>query len=1054
MAEAFLSASVKVLLDKIISREFVNFFRSQKLDVSLLEKLKTTLLSLQAVLNDAEEKQMTDPYVKEWLDKLRDIVAEADNLLDEINTEALRCKVEAEYQSQTVSAKVRNFLSSRFNRFNREINSKLQIQFERLEHLRKQKLGLKGGSSSVWHGTPTSSVVDESGIYGRDGDRRTIRDYLLSEDANHSGSKIGVISIVGMGGIGKTTLAKLLYNDPVVKEEFNLKAWAHISKDFDLCSVTKTLLESVTSDTNGANTPSPLHLESVTSKRIDIGDLNTLQVQLKQSLSHKKILLVLDDIWDGSYVDWNNLKDIFNAGEVGSKLIITTRDERVALAMQTFLPIHYLTPLQSEDCWSLLAKHAFGASNCQQRFSLEVIGKEIVKKCDGLPLAAVALRGHLGQRFSAGEANFEMHDLINDLAAMVSFAYCIRLPSVTCNLYNLQTLLLSGCWRLTELPEDMGKLVNLRHLDVSGTHLQEMPMQIAKLQNLQTLSDFVVSKQHDGLMIAELRNFLHLQGKLSISKLQNITNSYDAFQANLKMKEQIDELELKWDWYGAITEGSQIQTLVVEQLQPSTNMKKLTINGYGGTSFPNWLGDSSFGNMVSLCIGGCHHCPSLPPLGQLHSLKELIISGMISVKIVGTEFYGSISPSFQSFPSLETLKFSSMPEWETWNLIGGTTTEFPSLRYLSLKNCPKLKGNIPSNLPHLSKLKLFQCGLLESGDSNDNSNNIRPSDLFNQLMLPFNSLKELTIFGFPSLTSFPRDGLSKTLRSLTIDSCENLDFLPPESFQSYKSLEDLRISNSCNSMTSFTLGSLPVLKSFHFYHCKNLKWIFIVEEGSQCLSFLQSIKIWGCHELESFSPGRLPTPNLIHFHVSSCNKLHSLPQLINTLTGLQKLEIHGLPNLQSFAKEGLPINLRKLDVGNHGGNTAITKWSLERLTCLSVLEIRGDDIVNALMKMKVAMPLLPISLVTLCIADLNDIKSLDGKWLQHLTSLQNLEISRSPNLTLLPEEGLPPSLSVLSIQNCPLLKASCQRKRGKEWPKIAQIPCIIIRDQMSVHVSY
>jgi len=1245
IGEAFLSASLEVLLDRIISQEFQYFSRNKELDTSLLKKLKITLLSLQAVMNDAEEKQITNPAVKQWLDELRDALYDADDLLDEINTESLRCQLEAESQiQQPFSDQVLNFLSSPFKSFFRVVNSEIQDVFQRLEQFSLQKdiLGLKQGvCGKVWHGIPTSSVVDESAIYGRDDDRKKLKEFLLSKDG---GRNIGVISIVGMGGIGKTTLAKLLYNDLEVGENFDLKAWAYISKDFDVCRVTKILLE------------------CVGSKSVVTDNLNTLQVELQQSLRNKRYLLVLDDVWDGSYDEWNKLKGVFNAGDLGSKIIITTRDESVALAMQTYLPVYYLRSLHNEDCWSLLAHHAFGPNNFREQLKLEEIGKEIAKRCGGLPLAAEAVGGLLRTKLSEknwnkvlksniwdlpnikvlpalllsyhylpaplkrcfaycsifpknssldkkmvvllwmaedlvhqskrektveevgeeyfdelvsrslirrqmvnGKESFMMHDLINELATTVSSAFCIRLedpkpcgslerarhlsyirgnydcfnkfnmfhelkclrtllalplrhwwsskypnlrshylsskllfdllpamkrlrvlslshynnitelpnslvnlihlryvdlsntkierlPDVICKLYNLQTLLLSKCCSLIELPEDIGNLVNLRHLDLSDTKLKEMPIQIAKLQNLQTLSSFVVSKQPEGLKIGELRKFPHLQGKLSISKLQNVTDLSDAVHANLEKKEEIDELTLEWD--RDTTEDSQMERLVLEQLHPSTNLKKLTIQFFGGTSFPNWLGDSSFRNMMYLRISGCDHCWSLPPLGELFSLKELFISGLKSVKTVGTEFYGSISSLyFQPFPSLEILCFEDMPEWEEWNTIGGTTIEFPSLRRLFLCDCPKLKGNIPQNLPSLVELELSKCPLLRSQEEVDSSisSSIRRPSHPEWMMIELNSLKQLTISSIVSLSSFPLELLPRTLKSLTFLSCENLEFLPHESSPINTSLEKLQIFNSCNSMTSFHLGCFPVLKSLFILGCKNLKSISVAEDdASHSHSFLQSLSIYACPNLESFPLHGLTTPNLNNFMVSSCPKLKSLPEPIHSLSSLYQLIVYGLPKLQTFAQESLPINLRILEVSNCGSlsTSAITNWGLKSLTCLAELRIRGDGLVNSLMKMEES--LLPNSLVSIHISHLYYLKCLKGKWLQHLTTLESLEISDCRRLESLPEEGLPSSLLVLTIKQCLLLQASCQSNGGKEWPKIAHIPCIIIGNKVII----
>ncbi|CAJ2638850.1 unnamed protein product [Trifolium pratense] len=1206
-----LSISVKLLLDRLDSTELVHNFRRTKLDVSLLENLKITLQDLETTYHDAEEKQITNLIGGHWLHMLRNVVFEFGYFFDEINTQALQSREEAEYQTQTATSQVLKNLSSPFKRFNGVTNSKFQKLIERLEFVSSRAHDQFGCFYSIsdWNETPTFSVFDdESSIYGRDGDIEKLKHLLLSTDGD---SKIGIISIVGIEGIGKTTLAKLLYDDPEVSDKFELKVWAHVSEYVD---------ETILDDLN--------------TYRNDTSDVNNI---------YPKFLLVLDEVRDARSINWTLLINIFGVGETGSRIIITTQDERVAPSMQTFEPtmqtflfVHYLRPLESEHCWSLLARHAFAACNDQPQFNLEDIGREIANKCFGSPFAAIALGDILRTKFSleywkfvlesdlwvltghdvypfiqlsyhylstplkqcfaycsifpkksilaknmvvqlwiaeglvessidqekvgeeyfdvlvsrslinqrsigGDEAHFQMHDLIHDLATEVSSPYCInmdehnlhdkvqnlsynrgicdsynkfdklyglkglhtfialpsqeklplcllsnkvvhdllptmkqlcvlslssyksiteipnsignllylrylnlsrtkieRLPSETCKLYNLQFLLLAGCRRLIELPEDIGKLVNLIHLDVSDTALREMPVQIAKLENLQTLSDFVVGKYNYGLKLSELGKFSHLHGKLSISQIQNVNEPFEADQANMKMKERIDELSLEWD-YGSTVPDSQVQSvqLVIEHLQPSTNLKSLTIKGYRGIRFPNWLGDSLFGSMVYLKISNCDDCLWLPPVGQLHNLKELIIEGMPLVESIGIEFYGNDGSSFQPFPSLETLHFEDMQEWEEWNLIGGTATQFPSLKTLSLSKCPKLRvGNIADKLSSLNELKLRECPLLvQSMPLSDR--------VFRQLMFPLNSLRQLTIDGFRSPMFFPTDGLPKTLKFLIISNCENLEFLPNEYLHNYTSLEELKISYSCNSMISFTLGALPVLRSLFIEGCINLKSILIAEDASEkSLSFLRSIKIWDCNQLDSFPPGGLATPNLAYIALWKCEKLHSLPEAMNSLTGLQEMEIDNLPNLQSLVIDDLPSSLQELTVGSVGGIMWNTEPTWEHLTCLSVLRINGNDTVNALM-----VPLLPSSLVTLCICGLGD-TSFNGKWLQHLTSLQNLEIVNAPKLKLLPKEGLPSSLSVLSMTRCPLLEASLRRKQGKEWRKIAQIPAIIIDDEM------
>ncbi|XP_039687837.1 putative disease resistance RPP13-like protein 1 [Medicago truncatula] len=164
------------------------------------------------------------------------------------------------------------------------------------------------------------------------------------------------------------------YNDPEVHDKFELKLWRYISNDFDIFRVYETILESITSQT--------ISNDNTYTKRNETSDLNIVFPQF---------LLILDDVLDARCVNWTLLIDILNAGKRGSEIIITTRDERLPKSMQTFSYVHYLRPLESEDCWSLVARHAFGACNEQQRSNLEEVGKKIAKKCDGLPLAVIEL---------------------------------------------------------------------------------------------------------------------------------------------------------------------------------------------------------------------------------------------------------------------------------------------------------------------------------------------------------------------------------------------------------------------------------------------------------------------------------------------------------------------------------------------------------------------------------------------------------------------------------------------------------------------------------------
>ncbi|XP_047150305.1 putative disease resistance RPP13-like protein 1 [Vigna umbellata] len=377
------STFLEKTIDTLASR-LVHILRQRK-HKKQLNNLKMKFLAIDVVALDAEQKQFKDPRVRDWLLRAKDVVFDVEDLLDEIDYELSKSQAEAESQSAT--NKVWNSLNSSFvSFFEIEIESRMEQVIEDLEDLANESyiLGLeKGGGVGIGSGSGSkltyTSLPNESVIYGRDDDKEFVFNWLTSDTPNN----LSILSIVGMGGMGKTSLAQHVFNDPRLEGKFDTNVWVSVPHEFDVLKVSRAILDTITASTD----------HSIQQE--------VIQRRLKEELMGKKFLLVLDDVWNERPSKWEDVQKPLVFGGQGSRILVTTRSEKVAVTMRS--EKHLLQALKEDHCWDLFAKHAFENADPQPDPDFIEIGKKIVQKCNGLPLALKTLGSLLHNKSSLWE---------------------------------------------------------------------------------------------------------------------------------------------------------------------------------------------------------------------------------------------------------------------------------------------------------------------------------------------------------------------------------------------------------------------------------------------------------------------------------------------------------------------------------------------------------------------------------------------------------------------------------------------------------------------------
>ena len=429
MAEALISGVLKQLVSAA-AQELDLESRLVVFGDQEVRRLESRLRTIQAVLDDAERKQFNDEAVKGWLERLKDLSYELDDVLDEWNTEMIRSEIEkqeveqAEIPHRNLKKVCSIFFSSccfrRIDRLfaKRGIALKIKKLNNALEDIGKETTGFGFESTLVTREIErpkTTFLIQPSDIIGFEDVKHQLLECLLGYSSQDEHTP-HVISLVGIGGSGKTTLAQLAYNDHHVQAHFELRMWVCVSETFDQCRIAKQIIEEAASE-------SP-----------NVTDFTSLLRRICDLIEGKRFFIVLDDVWNEDESLWRPFRDAFGSGARGSKILVTTRNSRVARTMNSASMLN-VGLISEEDCWMLFKKIAFSDKDPEQVMQFEGLARELVLKCRRLPLAVKILGGLMRFKNSRVEWKhildsnlWELEDLERGLFAPLLSSY-MELPS-------------------------------------------------------------------------------------------------------------------------------------------------------------------------------------------------------------------------------------------------------------------------------------------------------------------------------------------------------------------------------------------------------------------------------------------------------------------------------------------------------------------------------------------------------------------------------------------------------------------------------------------------